>query len=70
MREKMRLFNINLSLISPEDCLRSAVENETYTILALSEKEVDINDVFITEAEIIKTEALLRNKIKNERLFI
>jgi len=70
MMKKKRLFDTELHIILSQNCLRTVVVNETYTILVLSEAQIDIDDELIDSAEVIHTEALSHNKNAHKRLII
>jgi len=70
MMEKKRLFDTELHIILSQNCLRTVVINETYTILVLSKAQIDINDKLIDSTEVIHTEALSHNKNVHKRLII
>ena len=71
MRNKMRVVNIeNKSFELSQDCLRSAIENGTYTILIIPETIIEMDDRLIVKIENQHFEGLSRNKDQNKRLFI
>ena len=58
MREKVRLFNTELRMMTPRDCYQALVADGTYTILLLRESELDINNDLLLSAMKVRIDAL------------
>lgn len=70
MMKKKRLFDTELHMILSQNCLKTVVINETYTILILLKAQIDIDNKLIDSAEVIHTKALSHNKNAHKRLVI
>ena len=66
--DKKRLFDTELRMMLPQDCLKTVTTNGTYTVLVLSETQINIDDELMESAEAVHTKALSRNKNAHKRL--
>ena len=58
VREKIRLFNTDLRMMTPRDCYQAVVTDGTYTILLIRETELDINNDLLLSAMKVRIDAL------------
>ena len=68
MMDENRLFDTELHMMLPQDCLKTVTTNGTYTVLLLSETQINIDDELMESAGVVHTKALARTKNAHKRL--
>jgi hypothetical protein len=68
MRQKLRLFDTNLRMMTLPECFETVIADQTNTILLIPETEIDISDELAASASSVHARALSRNKRSLRRI--
>ena len=70
IREKIRLFDIELRMLTSQKCYQAVMIDETYTILLIQESEIYINDELQISAMNIRIDILSQQQHMLKRVVI
>jgi len=70
IREKIRLFNIKLRMLTSQKCYQVVMINETYTILLIRESEIYIDDELQISAMNVRIDVLSQQQHMLKRVVI
>ena len=70
IREKIRLFNIKLRMLTSQKCYQVVMIDETYTVLLIQKSEIYINDKLQISAMNVRIDVLSHQQHMLKRVVI